>query len=281
VENPSSTEEYFDLSFSEEPASYYYLLLTIDQEWVHAAWYHSTKNLITGFARYPYQNSLKTLIEQHPYLRSEFKEVIVGVQKENYLVYPKYVLDGANPNIFQLTNAFDEDHESLMSSELVSLQASIAFTAPSELITEIYDAFKHVKVISHVQPRIEQEFSAWRKTSAGRPMFSVHIWNDQLDIRAYKDGKIYLANTYFQSGKEDIAYYILYASELLEIDPEEAQLILSGKVEIGDPAWLLLAQYWKRMEIAQPLESIKISDHLTDFSHPCFDHLTHALLCVS
>ncbi len=281
MENPSGTEEYFDLSFSEEPASYYYLLLTIDQEWVHAAWYHSTKNLITGFARYPNQNSLKGLIEQHPYLRSEFKEVIAGVQNENYLVYPKHVLDATNPNIFQLTNAFNEDHESLMNGELVSLQASIAFAAPSDLITEIYNAFKHVKVISHVHPRIEQEFNAWKKTRTGSPMLSVHVWNDQLDIRAYKDGKIYLANTYFQSGKEDIAYYVLYASELLEIDPEGAQLSLSGSVEIGDPAWTLLAQYWKKMEIAQPLENIKISESLSDFSHSRFDHLTHALLCVS
>ena len=88
MENPSGTEEYFDLSFSEEPASYYYLLLTIDQEWVHAAWYHSTKNLITGFARYPNQNSLKGLIEQHPYLRSEFKEVIAGVQNETIWCTP-------------------------------------------------------------------------------------------------------------------------------------------------------------------------------------------------
>ncbi|MEQ9188464.1 MAG: DUF3822 family protein [Cryomorphaceae bacterium] len=281
MENALSTEEYFDLSFSEEPASYYYLLLTIDREWVHAAWFHSTKNLVTGFARYPHHNSLKDLVKKHPYLQSEFKEVIIGIQEQNYLLYPKFVLDGTNPGIFQLTNPLDTEEESLMSGELVSLQASIAFAAPTRLITDIYDTFKHVKVISHVHPRIEQEFNAMKASGSNKPMFSVHVWNDQLDIRAYKEGEIYLANTYYQSGKEDIAYYVLYASELLKIQPDEALLSLSGSIEIGDDTWELLANYWKRMEIAQGLDKVIISEKLSDFSHSKFDHLTHALLCVS
>jgi len=281
VEGSKGTEEFFDLTFSEEPASYYHLLVTIDQHWLHAAWYHSTKNLITGYARYPFRGSLQSLLKEHPYLASEFKEVIVTIQAENYLVYPKHVLDGSNPNIFRLTNTFEEDSQSLLTEELVSLQASISFTAPTDLVNEIYTHFKHVRILSHVHPRIEQEYNTVRSSQRNRPIFSAHIWNDQIDLRAYKEGKIYLANSYFQSGKEDVAYYVLYACELLEIDPEEAKLVFSGDIEMGDPTWELLSKYWKEMEIVAPLENISISDKLREISHPRYDYLTHSLLCVS
>lgn len=281
VSSSTSAEEYFDLTYSEEPSSYYYLLLTLTERRADAVWYHSTKNLVTGFASYPFNGSVDELLNAHPFLRSEFKEVIISWEHSNYLVYPKHVIDGSDPAMFRLTNELDLDQEGLLSTELVSAPTSIAFTVPTDLVTQCYASFKHVKIISHIVPRIEAELTEYKSKISQSDVVSVHIWEEQVDVRIYSNGALSLANTFFQSGKEDIAYYVLYACDQIGIDAETAQLTLSGDIKIGDETWELLKKYWTKMKLASPMDQINISSKLQNYPKSLFDHQTYALLCVS
>jgi hypothetical protein len=281
TDSERGTEEYFDLSLSEESASYYYLILSLDANSIEAAWFHTTKKLITGFARYPASQGVKGVLEQHPHLASEFKEVIVSFRTPNYLVYPKHLVEGSALEVFSLTNTTVEEGEDLLQFPLVNLSADIAFPVPSHYMTAVFDAYPHVKLIPHVAPRIEYELNQMRERSAGRAMMVCHIWADYVDIRAYRDDGLLMANTYFQSGKEDVAYFVLYAAEQLGINPHEGDLEISGNIQLGDEAWTLLSKYWNRMAMASPLSDINISDALSDYPSPQFDFLTHSLLCVS
>lgn len=276
----SEIEEYFDLTYSNEPASYYYLILEIQAHAVKTAWFHSTKNLITGFATYPFDGSIGNLIKAHPFLSSEFKEVLVCVEKANYLLCPKHLINGTSHNIFTLSNALDSDTEVLRTTDLVNLKSEIVHPISIELESEITSNFKHVKILSHIAPRIEQEMNILRSINMEVAMYA-HIAEDALDIRVYKKKKLSLANSFYQTGKEDVAYYLLYSSEVMEVNPEETKLIISGNISIGDNTWLLLSNYWKNISLADPLAQVEISEKLLSEQTSSYFHLTHALLCAS
>lgn len=281
MEHSADTAEFFDLSHSGEPASYYYLLLDIRASRVKACWYHATKNLVTGFADYAFNGDLKALVNQHPYLRSEFKEVVICMHDSNYLLYPKHLVDGAQPDIFSITNSFDPQRQMLLNDSLVNIKSDIAYVATADLVTDIHDQFNHVKLISHITPRIEQELNVLKTRSDESTLASAHISDEQIDLRYYRNGALLAANSYYQSCAEDIAYYVLYAAELLNIDPETTPLSLSGDIAMGDQAWNLLSKYWRTLKAVQALQEINISADIPVYPGTEYDYLTHSLLCVS
>ncbi len=276
----SEKEEFFDLTYSNEPASYYYLILEVESQQVKAAWFHSTKNLFTGFASYPFSGSFKSLIENHPFLASEFKEVLVCVSTANYLVSPKNILDGTAHDLFQLSNAFDRENQVLRTTGLVNIKSEVIHPIAMELESEIASSFKHVKILSHIAPRIEHEMNTMRTLQASSAVYA-HVSAEFIDIRIYANGKLHLANAFYQTGEEDIAYYLLYSAEVMEINAEKTSLVLSGNVKIGDASWNLLSKYWKNLSLVKPLSRIEISEKLSGNNAAPYFHLTHALLCAS
>ncbi len=276
----TDTEEFFDLTYSNEPASYYYLILEIQSKVVKAAWFHSTKNLVTGFASYPFDGSISNLIQSHPFLASEFKEVLVCIENANYLLSPKNIFDGHSQEVFKLSNSLDSETEVLRKTGLVNLKSEIIHPLSIELESEITSSFKHFKILPHIAPRIEQEMNNLRSLQSDTAIYT-HVSSESMDIRIYTNKKLSLSNAFYQTGKEDIAYYLLYSSDVMEVNPEKTQLILSGDIKMGDDVWVLLSKYWKNISLVEPLSRIKISDKLSSDVAVAYHHLTHALLCAS
>lgn len=273
--------EYFDLSYSNEPASYYYLIIELDAHQVKLMWYHLSKNLVTGFAHYPLpQGGIKEWLNSNPQITTDYKEVIVCMRTDNYLLNPKGILNGTDPEIFGLTNKLDSDNESLREFDLVNLKASCAFPISNETDESLHNAFSHLQIIPHNVPLLEQTLNAVEKRQS-KTIVKAHINQESVDIIVVKEGQLLLCNSYFQTNKEDIAYYILFASETFDLNVEGDLLELSGEIEIADPTWQLLSDYWKRIELAKPLENIQVSTALDGYDKAQFDYLTYALLCAS
>ncbi|MEX2595882.1 MAG: DUF3822 family protein [Salibacteraceae bacterium] len=276
----TDTEEYFDLSYSREPASYYYLVLCLSKNEAQAVWYHSTKNLITGFASYPFTGSIKALFDDYKFLSSDFKEVLVSYNASNYLLSPRSMAFGDQTEAFQLTNELNDEFDTLKRFQLVNTKTDISYTIPQSIDNEVHQLIHHHQIFPLVAAHIEHELNVVKKAQQKQFLFA-HISEEQIDIRVYLEGKLHMANSFFQSGKEDIAYFILFAAEVLGVDVENSRLIASGNIEIGDKTWNLLTKYWKQIEYKDPLNGVEISPSLTDYPKATFDHLTQALLCAS
>ncbi|MBT3648400.1 MAG: DUF3822 family protein [Flavobacteriales bacterium] len=273
--------EFFDLSFTDEPASYYYLIVELDDSRVKLMWYHLSKNLVTGFATYPLENeSFDQWLKSNPQLKSDYKEVIVCVRTDNYLLNPRGLVDGTDHEIFTVTNTLDTERDALRSFRLVNVKADYAFPISKRTDEAIHSAFSHLRIIPHTAPMVERTFNLLQSRQT-KTLLKAHVNTDSVDILAFKEGKLLLVNSYFQTTKEDIAYYVLYAAEILDYNPEQDILEVSGDVDMGDESWNLLSEYWKRLELVAPLDSVKVSPALQGYDPARFDYLTHALLCVS
>lgn len=285
ITSASVRHEYFDLAYATEPASYYYLLLELDAQELKACWYHLSKNLVTGFAKYALGTGspatvFAKLLADHPFLKSEFKQTIVAIRSGNYALIPKGYESADHKPLFEITNAFEADNQQLFSYELVNLKASVDFALDTELAKAIQRSFFHPVIVPHVAPRIENALNLLRSGQT-KDLMIAHISGEHVDVLVFQNQKLTLANSFFQSGKEDIAYYILYCAEVLGLDPEHAQLSVSGNIGKRDATWALLADYWKLMDIEQRLEHVKVSPKLEAYPGGGFDYLTHYLLCAS
>lgn len=285
ISAPSSQKEFFDLTFSNEPASYYLLILEWDQLELRACWYHQNKNLVTGFASYTLksgslEDALKSLLSEHSFLHSEFHQTIVSVRSSNYSIVPRSLNTNSQEELFRTTNELDADHETLLSYPLVNLRANVLYAVDADALKTLQEKFFHAVLIPHVAPRIEASLNRMKASGLSSLMLT-HVSGEHIDVIAFDHDKLVLANSFYQQGKEDIAYYVLYSAEVLGLNPEQVTLTLSGDVSIGDESWKMLSSYWKTMELAQAAPHVKISDKLENYSKSNFDYLTQSLLCAS
>jgi hypothetical protein len=278
------SSEHFDLTFSDEPASIYILLLEVATSTLKASWYHKSKNLITGFAAYPLSlnsksNSIESIVQNHPYLSSDFEQTIVSVVSNNYHLAPIGAGFIADSESFSLTNELDETNSQLLNHELVSGKTAVQYAVAKRIISDIEKHFPNSTFLPHIAPRIEEGLITLKKSILTNRLCA-HIENDHVSIIAFENRNLILSNSFYQTGKEDIAYYILYVAEVLGFDSEKIDLLLSGEIENGDETWNVLNAYWKRIKISEPMNGIDISTKLHNRSLAEFDYLTHQLLCV-
>lgn len=282
---PSQTDlELFDLTYSDEAASNYILLLEIEVTRIKASWYHQSKNLITGFASYQFKEknmvgAIGTLLQDHPFLASSFDQMIISVKTDNYMLAPS---DLSIPNLeqsFTATNEFEPESQVLLTHKLIGMNANIYYACDNGLMEAIENQFQHKTIVPHIAPMIEAELGQV-KSSEIKTRAVIHVWDSHLDLRFYQDGKLQLANSFFQTGSEDVAYYLLYCAEVSELDPKSVRLFLSGNVKIGDETWNLISSYWNKLELVEVLSNIEISDKLEMREKGSYDYLTNSLLCA-
>ncbi len=279
-----ATSEFFDLTYSDEPASNYILLLEIASKSVKASWYHKSKNLITGFAKYPIEigsatNGIESLLKSYPFLGSDFAQTIISLFTHNCQIFPLGVGIKTGEEIFSLTNELNAESDQLLNHELVSGQTILQYTASRKLVVEINRCFSKSLLIPHLAPRIEDGLIRLKKSILTNQL-SAHIEDDHITIIAFENRQLILSNSFYQTGKEDVAYYILYVAEVLGFDSEKTNLHLSGQIKIGDDKWNILSAYWKRIKIAEALLGIDLSGQIHSRPQGEFDYLTQQLLCA-
>ncbi|HAW20665.1 MAG TPA: hypothetical protein DCX14_10820 [Flavobacteriales bacterium] len=276
--------ELFDLTYSDEAASNYILLLEVEPSNIRACWYHQSKNLVTGFASYSLKeknldSAIASLLQAHPFLASAFDQMIITVKTDNYMLAPADLNLANIEETYSVTNEFDAESQVLQSHRLIGMNANIHYACDAELIAAIERQFQHKTIVPHIAPMIEAELSRL-KSSEIKTRAVLHIWDNTLDLRFYQDGELHLANSFFQTGSEDIAYYLLYCAEVSQLDTKTVRLSVSGNVKIGDETWNLVSSYWNKLDLIEGLSNIEISDKLEPREKGAYDYLTNSLLCA-
>lgn len=274
-----TSEECFDPSFAEEPPQYFYLVIELQNNKAQALWYHFTKRIVTGFGIYDFNGQLAHLLNAVPKLSDNYKEVLVTIKSSNYLLYPNFLGNSISKETFQLTNDLKQD-QALKYFQLVNLKAQVIYPIAENLDQESHTLLQHFRVIPHVAPAIEMEVN-YLKLQDLKDSVWLYTYNDTLDIRVYEAGKLKLANSFFQSGKEDIAYFLLYTAEILKLNPEITPLYLGGELRENDETWSLLNEYWINLIHANSILTTTISPALPTSNFQQLAHLSSSLLCAS
>ena len=274
-----TSEEYHDPAYSTEPASDQILILELSENSTSILWYHVAKRMFTGYAFYPTRQSISELLNKGQNLSAGYKEVLISYQTHNYLLYPNLLGASIEEETFRLTNELSEG-ERLQHFQLVNLKAQVVYPLGEEMDADIHRSFNHFSLIPHIAPGIEREVNKLKGEEHDSAIW-LHVYGDRMDLRVYKEGSLRLANSYFQSGKEDSAYYNLYAAEILKLDPQTTPLFYSGLEENKGTTVDLLSEYWKDLRSNAPLETLSFSHSFPLHIQERYAHLTQILLCAS
>ena len=100
----------------------------------------------------------------------------------------------------------------------------------------------------HAHTILVQRLLELSKNNDDRKMF-VHVSDSHFEIVVVQNQQLLLFNTFDYKTPEDFIYYILFAAEQLQLNPEHFQLELLGKIAENDALYNIAYQYIRHVSL--------------------------------
>lgn len=174
-------------------------------------------------------------------LKKPVFELLVIYQNTFYSIVPAALFKEDETDQFLKLNSrvFTTDFvafDIIENFELVNVYVPLANI--NNYFFEHYGEFSYFHFTTTFLERVLQN----EKTGNAKKMYA-HLHGHQLDVIVTSGKKLLLCNSFNYSTPEDLTYYILFVAEQLELNPEEFELELSGKISEEDSFYVLLYTY--------------------------------------
>lgn len=134
------------------------------------------------------------------------------------------------------------DYDQLDHQEMVNVY--VPFTNINNFIFETHGDFTFL----HSNTVLIQAVMAIQKTGGTAQVFANVVANS-LDLIALKGNNVLLCNSYTITCPEDFAYFLLFAVEQLELDPETLHLVFTDGVSNQDDYFALAYRYIRNVSV--------------------------------
>jgi hypothetical protein len=81
----------------------------------------------------------------------------------------------------------------------------------------------------------------------------VHVKDTHFEIIVVRNQKLLLFNSFEYKAPEDFLYYLLFALEQLQLNPEVAPVLALGKINTNNPCYKLAYKYIRNLSLFEPL----------------------------
>lgn len=203
---------------------------------------------------------LKKGLASHSELTQTFFSVLVIYQNELSNLVPKELFNEEQSADYLKFNSKILKSD-FISHDEIAINDSVNVYVPYMNINNfIFDTFgvfeyKHSSTIlidSFLQNEIKTD----------DPTIYLNVNDQHFELIAIKDKKLLLYNSFEFSTKDDIIYYLLFAMEQLQFNPETVQLKLMGLVEKDDEIYNIIYTYVRFVVFYNPNYSFEFKQDL-------------------
>ncbi|MEG9326316.1 DUF3822 family protein [Salinimicrobium catena] len=185
---------------------------------------------------------IEKLYYEEEFLKDGDFDVIVQYSNELYTLVPQKFFDEKNASDYLKFNTriLETDyvaHDLIEPPGIVNVY--IPYTNINNFFFEKYGEFEYRHCITTLAENfIKESTSEDQKTKV-----FVNCYPRGYDIVVVKKGQLLLTNSFTCHTKEDFIYYLLFTAEQLELDPNEFELILVGKITANSDYYQIAYRY--------------------------------------
>ncbi|GAA4289472.1 DUF3822 family protein [Aestuariibaculum suncheonense] len=184
---------------------------------------------------------LKKAIETTPDLQDDFDNITVVHDNDLSNLVPMPLFDEDHLADYLKFNAKILKSDYIATDDIVlndSVNVYVPFININNFIYETFGEF----TFKHVSSVLIENILLIEK-NAETPKVYANIAQEHFELIVVDKTKLLLYNTFEYSTKEDFIYYILFATEQLNLNPETFQLILLGDVIENDELYNMAYKY--------------------------------------
>lgn len=271
-----------DAVFNPEMTGLYQLILGIDQHNIKILVYDETlkRFIVSGNILKPAgrDSSFRNIIsEQEMFNRCYGSVNIFHYSRANTMVPFGLFEENKAGQYLSFTNGTTDNqkisHDHLKHSGIVNI-----FELSSEIISDLSPVYPDARHHHHLSLLAEGLFLFLKQGAEGRKIF-VNIHENFFDLLIFDAHKMLLCNTFPYKTAEDYIYYLLFAMDQTQTQPESCPLYLMGGVLKDSLIYNLTFKYIRNVDFFSPQGNSQLWNIRGSQPRHFFSDLSFSVLC--
>lgn len=224
-------------------------------------------------------SNLPEIVRNNNLLKASFRDVKVVVNSVVSTIVPSVMYEEAQAKEYLDFNHEPQENSKVMSNEMKLLDAHNVFSIPALTSSLIHHSFKKPRVFHSSNPLVEGLLSLYKN----KIDINLFISSDgsSMELVIIRSGKLLLYNQFAYNTPADFIYFMLFACEQLQLNPEQIPVILLGKIDKNSPESNIIEQYFRHVSWMHRPGQLEYSyqfDKIPDYQ---FAHLFLLEVCGS
>ncbi len=136
----------------------------------------------------------------------------------------------------------------VLTDDLKHCEAKNIFSIPDEVHNWIVRTFPHGQLHHTTSAMID--FLLWKHRGDEEDTFVIQVCPEYAEFIVARAKNLKLLNRYDFSTPEELVYYILFAMEQLQLNPDHVPLVFSGSISPEDHVFKLASKYIRNISMA-------------------------------
>ncbi len=184
--------------------------------------------------------ALEEAVYDNPLLLSDFDKVYCIV--ETSVGYPIPSPIDNNDVIEEMIQTTDPEFDGeIIVNDINCRNARIVMGVEKDMAAFLHRTFFNISIYHHLTP-LCRYFLGKHNRGNSRRMYA-NLRQGALDLLAFDNGRMLLANTFKFSHINDAVYYILATQQTLDIDPSNNEIMLAGDTALREELTPVLRKY--------------------------------------
>lgn len=260
-----------DEAFDVKKISNFKLIIQIGVDGVELAVYDTVKSKFIAFEKHVFQNVhffelipdlWGFLAKSRKLIPHKYKSVeCVVVNKLSTLIPNPLFEEGKSDLYLQFNSALSEGDVSL-SDDLKSLDAKNVFALPQDLKNKLNALYSDVSY-HHFSSALIESLLLKNKNATKKKVY-VHVGATHFEVVFVEGKKLIFYNSFNYQSPEDFIYYLLFACDQLQLNPENVEVVLLGEVEKKSALYTIAHKYIRNLKFGARKCDAELSYQLQD-----------------
>lgn len=194
--------------------------------------------------------NLKEILHTEPLAQERFESVRVTVDARYTLVPLNEFLEEDCETLFRYNFSYAEPMRTFYDTLPVS-NAIVLFAMPESACRQIEDYLGDVTYTCTMTP-VLSHFAQKNRSVVGKRQLYAYLHEQKMNVAAFEDGRLMLANTFSVLATDDVAYYLLFIFRQLGWNKAEDTILVAGENHERDEAVYTLRRYVKEVYPVNP-----------------------------
>lgn len=226
-----------------------------------------------------FRNPLADIAGSFPWLSNRFHAVNGIIGNSRFTLIPEVLfIEHEKESYFNFLHD-REASETVLTDRLEHLGIYTVYSIPGACRKELDRVFPKV-TLCHISSVLIWNLWMSVKNMTGRKVF-LNLREGQFDLLVFEGNQLKYCNIFHFLTAEDIAYYVIFVFEQLDLNPEEIRLALLGNVDKFSPVYDLLFRYIRNIDFLNRNEDFNYCYFFNDVPGHFYYTLLHLSPCGS
>lgn len=220
----------------------------------------------------------KAFVKNHEFVKLPFQETLFLIETSKTTMIPAPLFDENQMEAFANINFTNEADDVLYYDRLIYHDSFNLYAVPETLMNTLKLLFPSARFRCHSSALIEGLFIQYKNLAEEKKAF-INTRNSYIDIVIIEGKKLLYYNCFKYSTKEDFIYYIIFAMEQLNLNPEETEIVLSGFIEKSSSLFEMIYKYIRNISFRKLSGNFTYSYIFDEIPSQYFTNLINSELC--